>query len=407
LLNADGIGTSGPDPLYIPIAVKDRTAIVQIYNGTSSPAGYPVPIADNVFPARYGYTCSTPPVSGDMASGTGYAVDMRGHQYLPNQSFYIGRFVGLSSSLPTFAISATPRVVKGVTTAQVLASDATFTIDTITAISGASPPVPLTVNQLFPVGYAYGQSVLVIETESGVWVNTPDSGKVRTSSSDLVPEYLWDSIVDHSSYNPTIHQQVMAEDVDIDGVNRRVKLFTAISGGGTGGGTGSGTTYGTGYCIEIEDLDIDKIHLNQITNDAGIRAVDIDTAKFQLWFHDLSAAVRQDAKWLSFTNYDSGTDQMWWHRGTGAFQFVNTTNYAAGSKQLLINYGDGTWKWVTVVEKQFLALDEAAPCELLVEDGNVKLKLKGDIVKSWVEVVSEDVELTCDLAGIVCGEESV
>lgn len=125
-------------------------------------------------------------------------------------------------------------VVIGETTAQVLASDATFQIGSLQLVHGELPSGLLTVTQAFPVGYAAGQLVMAFQGPAGDWCNTPDSGKVRVSSADMLPEYLHDSIVDQTTFSAASHKVVYAEPTSVGGGNYRVKLFTNITGTSTG-----------------------------------------------------------------------------------------------------------------------------------------------------------------------------
>lgn len=131
-------------------------------------------------------------------------------------------------------------IVRGTVDSATSTSASTFTISSLTAVSGPVPSAPLTVQQVFPVGYAAGQTALAIKAANGQWINTPDAGKVLSYTADVVPSYLIDAIVDQTAFDSDDHQVVYGQAVDTGGGDYKVKLFTAK---GAGGG---GTTYTAG-----------------------------------------------------------------------------------------------------------------------------------------------------------------
>jgi hypothetical protein len=257
LVDSDGLETPADgwtwQPQYVPVAVFDRTAIVQVRSiSGGDPAGYAVAKTGDCFPGKRANTVGVNPIDAD-ATANCWITDLSGSTTLSNKSFHLGRFVGLydpdpegtSDERPRFAIErVVGRMVRGTTTALVSAFAGDFQLTSLNPIFGDAPPDPLTVLQTFPVGYALGESVLVMETSAGTWINFPYYGRVLNDSADVLPEFHWNKITDHSTYNGADHQIVYAQAMDVGAGVRRTKLFTD-KGGGSGGG-----------CTAIVDEDI-------------------------------------------------------------------------------------------------------------------------------------------------------
>jgi hypothetical protein len=260
LLDSDGNEESWM-PYYLPVAVKDRDAIVQVRSFSGGdPAGYPVPKqTGDVFPGKYGASLAAAAPADSDTPNDCWITDLRGHTILANRSFHLGKFVGLITAgtgveRPQFAISAPLRAVVGATTTAVRADTGTFLISALTPMYGNAPPQPLVVEQTFPCGYASGQLVMALETETGIWVNTPDAGKIRTSSADMIPEYGYDTFINHAAYNGTYHKLVYIEEVlkDVDTQNFGLRAFTDRATGT--GNTGTAEIHSlTGVDLSVEN----------------------------------------------------------------------------------------------------------------------------------------------------------
>lgn len=122
-------------------------------------------------------------------------------------------------------------VVYGNATTVVLNTASSFTIDTLSAVEGSVPSSPLTVNQIFPVGYALGERVLAIKRANGTWINTPDNGRVLGDSACTFPESLYDKLINHETFSSGSHQRVYAQSTDVGLGVKRINLFTALGGG--------------------------------------------------------------------------------------------------------------------------------------------------------------------------------
>ena len=88
-------GWTGWEPFYIPVAVFDRTAIVEVQAvSMGDPAGYPVNKTGGVFPGRRANIVGINPGDSDFTSAC-WITDLSGSATLPNKSKYLARFVGL------------------------------------------------------------------------------------------------------------------------------------------------------------------------------------------------------------------------------------------------------------------------------------------------------------------------
>lgn len=251
LESADGV-TYG-NPIYLPICARDRSVFLRIYGTPGTDGG--VPKTGNVFPGLY---CNDFAAANPSTEATTpcWVTDLRGHTYLPQNQYYTGRFDGFwtngTDTRPRFVISAGLRAVTGYTGTAVKASDATFQIGFITPMYGPAPTgTTMTVEQVFAVGYASGQFLMAIETEDGHWINTPDTGKVRVSSSDMMPDYLYNSLTDTGVYTGTDQTLVKGQQVLVDGSTQNYSLRLFIdnpAGGGTGGG---GAFYSAGCGLTL------------------------------------------------------------------------------------------------------------------------------------------------------------
>ena len=107
------------------------------------------------------------------------------------------------------------RIVRGEATADVATSATTFQIDNLVALNGTAPASPLEVTMAFPVGYAENQTVMAMENinSPGQWINTPDSGRLRTSSSDMHPNFLLVKMKDQAGYVEADHELIYADQV--------------------------------------------------------------------------------------------------------------------------------------------------------------------------------------------------
>lgn len=135
-------------------------------------------------------------------------------------------------------------ILRGTVYAGTRKTAATFQLTGLVLVAGALPTLahpddPLTVKQVFPVGYVTGQQVLAIKASNGDWINTPDAGKVLVNGADEFPDTLFDSIVDNTTaFDEELHQKVNIAAVDAGGGSVQAKLFTDKVGGGSGSGGG-------------------------------------------------------------------------------------------------------------------------------------------------------------------------
>lgn len=283
LYSADGLGPG--QPLYIPVCVTDRTAIVQAFGTGGEASGFSLPLANNLFPGRYGNVCNAPPVDTDM-TGTCKIVDLMSRTKLANKSFHIGRFVGLSGTgtnqYPIYAIDTSLRMVSGITTALVSSVSPTFTINTLTSIVGATPPSPLIVSQVFPVGYANGAGVIAIERTDGTWINTPavaGTGAdrlVAAGTDDLAPATLIEKVYPTGIFDATKDILVTFQEVTNVGVQKILAYIPTGTGTGTGSGTATPPTYVTINSVTGIGLSLSSAQLSVTLSYERYRVLGLD-----------------------------------------------------------------------------------------------------------------------------------
>jgi hypothetical protein len=355
LVDADGFPNPVPSewedqpwsPLYVPVAVFDRTAVVQVRSDNANdPAGMPVQKAPDVFPGKRANTVGIVPVDNNATSAC-WITDLSGAARLPNKAFYLARLNGVfnpdvgggGEERPVYVIEKPGvRFVQGQTTAVVSAAAATFSLTNLTSGYGTAPPAPLQVTQAFPVGYESGQYVLAIEAASGQWVNTPDSGKSRVDALDVVPEFLHNKFFYHGvlPFDEQLYQPVYAGVgyVNVGGNNvAHVSLFTAKAEQGEPGPPG---TYNEGYAIDIESGTPPTIHFDptEITGHAP-------GAALQIFVH-FGGSARTDPLWQTINGYDENKEQLFWHE-LGTFEAKTLDNYDAGKTQWFVSVM-GSWK---------------------------------------------------------------
>lgn len=270
LADADGFagtppsGWQGWEPTYIPVAVFERTAIVEVQAvSMGDPAGYPVPKTGDVFPGRRANEVGIHPADADFTSSC-WITDLSGSATLPNKSKYLARFVGLYDPDPEGASDERPRYVidrvigrwvAGQTNAAVLNTASTFQLVNLSAAWGTPPPAPLTVNNLFGVSYALGERTIALEQIDGSWTNLPDPHRVYGGASDTFAETLFYKLWGHGAFNPTTHQPVyfeeFAADLAVHGPPVPRVLVRAFTDKGTGGGGGD---YTAGCGIDADQM---------------------------------------------------------------------------------------------------------------------------------------------------------
>lgn len=184
---------------------------------------------------------------------------------------------------------------------------------------------------------------------------------VAADSADEVPETLYDTIIDHETFDEDLYVPVYAEVQEVDAgppINRRVKLFAPLGLGepgppgadgapGAPGATGPagtpGDTVAEGYAIDITGGGVKTISLDptEITDFA---------AAFQFFMHystDTDPSGANSPRWKTVSNYHAAKNQFWWHKNDTTWEFQDIEGFDSTKLQVFLNFA-GPWTFKTI-----------------------------------------------------------
>lgn len=169
-----------------------------------------------------------------------------------------------------------------------------------------------------------------------LWAEAPlftDTLMVKTSSSDSTAEFLYDSMIHKATYVSTADMPVMAQDEDVGGGNRRLRLFVDASALPGWSDTG----------LFVYVLNSNTSQLMSASSLASVIYQEGDLI-------DISGTIIS-VDLTEAPSHSLGAMQLLVHFSGAAPQWVTAENYDTSDKRRFLVHEMGVWKWYGDVAK--------------------------------------------------------